>query len=47
MIRPLSIATAGAGVAAILVVACSGSFDPQSASTQFPEVGSSSRGALR
>jgi photosystem II stability/assembly factor-like uncharacterized protein len=43
MIRPLSIVAAGTGVATLLVVACSGSFDPQSASTEFPEVGSSSR----
>jgi photosystem II stability/assembly factor-like uncharacterized protein len=43
MIRPLSIAAAGTGVATILVIACSGSFDPQTAYTQFPEVGSASR----
>jgi photosystem II stability/assembly factor-like uncharacterized protein len=44
MIRPISIAAAGTGVATILVVACSGSFDPQTAYTQFPEVGTASRG---
>jgi photosystem II stability/assembly factor-like uncharacterized protein len=44
MIRPLSIAAAGTGVATLLVIACSGSFDPQTAYTQFPEQGSSNRG---
>jgi photosystem II stability/assembly factor-like uncharacterized protein len=42
MLRPLSIAAAGTGVATLLVIACSGSFDPETAYTQFPEVGSSS-----
>jgi photosystem II stability/assembly factor-like uncharacterized protein len=44
MLRPLSIAAAGTGVATLLVIACSGSFDPQTAYTQFPEQGSSNRG---
>jgi photosystem II stability/assembly factor-like uncharacterized protein len=45
MLRPLPIAAAGTGVATLLVIACSGSFDPQTASTQFPEQGSSNRAA--
>jgi photosystem II stability/assembly factor-like uncharacterized protein len=44
MQRPLSIAAAATGVATLLVVACSGSFEPQTAYTQFPEQGSSKHG---
>jgi photosystem II stability/assembly factor-like uncharacterized protein len=37
MLRPLSIAATGTGVAVLLVVACSGSFEPTTAFFQIPE----------
>jgi photosystem II stability/assembly factor-like uncharacterized protein len=42
MLRSLSIAAAGTGVAALLVIACSGSFEPTTASFRTPGQGSSS-----
>ena len=44
MLRPLSIAATATGVAALLVVACSGSFEPTTAFFQTPGQGSSSGG---
>ena len=44
MLRPLSIAATATGVAALLVVACSGSFEPTTAFFQSPGQGPSSGG---
>ena len=44
MLRPLSIAATGTGVAALLVVACSGSFEPTTAFFQTPGQAPSSGG---
>jgi photosystem II stability/assembly factor-like uncharacterized protein len=44
MLRPLSIAAAGTGVTALLVLACSGSFEPTTAFFRTPEPASSSDG---
>jgi photosystem II stability/assembly factor-like uncharacterized protein len=44
MIRPLSIAAASTGIAALVTIACSGSSEPSTAFFRTPEQGSSSRG---